>query len=58
MIKFILSVISDTLAARRSRRLMRSLGVRRVSVPTLGTAITAKQPERASDDYSHMFLGF
>lgn len=58
MIKSILSLILDTLAARRSRRLMRSLGVRRVIVPTLGTAITAKQPERASDDYSHMFLGF
>lgn len=58
MIKSILSLILDTLAARRSRRLMRSLGVRRVGVPTLGTAITAKQPERASDDYSFMFEGF
>ena len=58
MIKSILSLLSNTLAARRSRRLMRSLGVRRVGVPTLGTAITATQPERASDDYSHMFLGF
>lgn len=55
MIKSLLSLILEALSARRSRRLMRSLGVRRVSVQTLGTAITATQPERASDDYSHMF---
>lgn len=54
MIDLILSLIAE----RRQKRLMRSLGVRRVSVPTLGTVITATQPERASDDYSHMFLGF
>lgn len=31
---------------------------RPAKIPTLGTQITTKQPERAPDDYSHMFLGF
>lgn len=56
MIKMLFDLISERLRSRRARRLMRSLGVRRVSVPTLGTTITSAQPERASDDYSHMFL--
>lgn len=58
MIKLIISLISDTLAARRTCRLMRSLGVRRVGIPTLGTQISTRQPERAPDDYSYMFTGF
>ena len=51
-------LILDLLAARRNKRLMRSLGVRRVAVPTLGTAIRTTHPERTSDDYSYMFTGF
>lgn len=56
MIKAI-NLIHDLLEERRQKRIMRSLGIRRVNVSMLETQIS-NQPEREPDDYSFMFEGF